>query len=374
MEFLIQIVIIALSPWVLNKYLAGRKISTILSPVVMAYLIGIIIATFNLIPLNEQVNKYASEVSIMVAIPLLLFNADIMGFLKQSKKAILSFIIAVSAAVFSSSLSAFFYKNDIDNAWQQAGMLIGVLTGGTANMQAVSVAIKGEDLFVILNASEIFWGGILLLILTSFAHTALGKFLPQYVYKDEEHGNFDDVALTNYKQMFIGIGISILIVVMVMTTVYFFFGGLDNSNMIIILLTSLGVTASFSENIRKLESSFIAAEYLLLVFCVSAGMRTDFVELVNTGGNVVLFAGFAMGLMVVLFLIFSRIAKIDRDTTIMMITATIYGPAFIGQIAKVINNKEIIILGMACGIMGYVVGNYLGIGMSYLLESYLNTG
>lgn len=374
MRYILQLLVIFVSPWILNKYFSHTKVSRVLSPVVLAYLIGILIAMFNPIPLSETVSKYASELSIMLAIPLLLFNADIMGFLRQAKGPLLSFCFAIFTAIFCSSIAAFIFRNHIIQSWDQAGMLIGVLTGGTANMQAVAVGIKAEELFIVLNAAEIFWGGILLLILTSFAHPLLGKFLPEYEITDREHGSFDDVPLAlNYGNMFAGVGLGLVIVLISLGSVAGIFGNLDRSNLIIIFLTTLGVLASFNKKVRSLESSFVVAEYLLLVFCVAAGMRTDFLGLIETGGNVVVFAGFTMIFMVILFVFLSWLAKIDRDTTIMMITATIYGPAFIGQIAKVINNRQIIFMGMACGIMGYVVGNYAGMGMSYLLEHWIST-
>ncbi|MBW2053717.1 MAG: DUF819 family protein, partial [Deltaproteobacteria bacterium] len=38
-------------------------------------------------------------------------------------------------------------------------------------------------------------------------------------------------------------------------------------------------------------------------------------------------------------------------------------------VATVLKNKEIILSGLTAGILGYVVGNYLGIAFSYLLKT-----
>ena len=53
-------------------------------------------------------------------------------------------------------------------------------------------------------------------------------------------------------------------------------------------------------------------------------------------------------------------------------TAALYGPAFIGQIATILGNKRIIIAGIATGIIGYAIGNYLGLSVTYLLKSFLS--
>jgi len=53
----------------------------------------------------------------------------------------------------------------------------------------------------------------------------------------------------------------------------------------------------------------------------------------------------------------------------MMITSTagVFGPAFIMPVARALRNDEIVLPGILCGILGYAIGNYLGIGIGKLL-------
>ena len=60
--------------------------------------------------------------------------------------------------------------------------------------------------------------------------------------------------------------------------------------------------------------------------------------------------------------------RIDRDTVLITSTASIFGPAFVGQIAQVLGNRHIVFGGMATGLVGYAIGNYLGIGVAYLVN------
>ena len=70
---------------------------------------------------------------------------------------------------------------------------------------------------------------------------------------------------------------------------------------------------------------------------------------------------------VILHLLLARIARIDADTAIITSTAGIYGPAFIVPTANALNNRQVVLPGLICGILGYAVGNYLGIGVALLL-------
>ncbi|GLR16440.1 DUF819 family protein [Portibacter lacus] len=373
MIYIPQILIICFVPWILNKYLKGSKVGNLLSPVVLAYVVGILTSMFSLVPLSEAINKNFSEISIMIAIPLLLFSAEIKAWFKHAGPTVLSFIFAIIAAMLSTGFFAFIFNDKLDEVWHQSGMLTGVFTGGTANMQAVGLALGvSEETFVILNAAEILWGGLYLLFITSFAHKLFGTFLPDYKY-DESKSNetFASVAV-NHKARAIAVLLSLAVVGITVGLAFLFFGGLSNTTFIILVLTSLSVGASFYKPIRTLEGSFEAGDYMLLVFCVAIGMRSDFAELINTGGNVILFTGGCFIFTVLIHLGLSRIFKIDRDTTLITSTAALYGPAFIGQIASVMKNRQIVFAGMATGLVGYAVGNYLGISLSYLLESWLS--
>jgi uncharacterized membrane protein len=66
-------------------------------------------------------------------------------------------------------------------------------------------------------------------------------------------------------------------------------------------------------------------------------------------------------------ILLSRILKIDADTTIITSTAMIFSPPFVPVVAGALKNKEIIISGITVGLIGYALGNYLGITISLVL-------
>lgn len=375
LQYIPQILIICLLPAIFKRFVSGTKVGNILSPVVLAYTVGILLTMVDFIPLDPGISINFSQVSIMIAIPLLLFSADIKGWLSHAKATVLSFVLAIVAALVSTVLFAFLYNNQISEVWNHSGMLLGVFTGGTANMQAVGIGLGVEnEAFALLNTVEIIWGGILLIFLTSIAHRIYGLFLPDYEYGTNKEKEIVGGDERQWKDIMIAIGLSILIAGTTVGLTFLIFGGMNEKNLsfTILVLTALSVAASFYGPIRRLRGSFEAGDYLILVFCVAIGMRSDFSEMMNSGGSLFLFTGGCMMLTVGLHLFLSWIFKIDRDTTIITSTASIYGPAFIGQLASAIKNKEIVFAGMATGLVGYAVGNVLGIGVGRILMQILS--
>ena len=374
LEFLPQILLICIGPAILMWALKDRKIGKVLSPVVMAYAVGIASVTFGLMPLNPIISKYFSELSIMLAIPLLLFSADILGWFRHARSTVLSFVFAIISAALSCIIAAYLFRDKIDLIWDYAAMLTGVYTGGTANMQAVGIAIGAdEDSFALINSVEIVCGGIYLLFLTSFAPLLFGKVLPAY----ESDGNTSEIdddpveIKKDWKSMVQATLLAIVILGVTLGLATALYGGLTNTTFIILSLTTLSVIASFSTKIRALRGSFEVGDYLLLMFCVAVGMRSDFGNIVEQGGVLLAFTALSWLLAIGFHLILSIIFRIDRDTTLITSTAALYGPAFIGQIASVLKNRDVVFAGIATGLVGYAIGNYLGISMHYLLEKWL---
>ena len=63
----------------------------------------------------------------------------------------------------------------------------------------------------------------------------------------------------------------------------------------------------------------------------------------------------------------SKIFKIDADTMIISSTSLINSPPFVPLIATAMRNKSVIVTGMSVGLIGYAIGNYLGVTISYIL-------
>lgn len=368
----IQIAIITITPWLLIHFVGGKKIAKIASPVVLAYVTGILVRMTNVIPLHAVTTDYFIKGTILLAIPLLLFNADIAAWLKHAKSTVLSFVFCIIAALISATIFAFVFNVHVDKIWEKSGMLVGIFTGGTANLFAVGAGINADPASIgLLNATEIIWGGLYLIFLTSILPKVYGMILPTYQKETEEEYEEISIQKINWKETGIAILLSIGVIAATLGLNVLLVGSITNNTLIILLLTSISVIFSFVPKVRKLRGSFEAGDYLLLIFCVAIGLTFDLKMLIESGLHLFLYTGAVMLTAIGIHLLLSKIFKIDRDTTIITSTAAIYGPAFIGQVAQVLQNREVILAGISTGLIGYAVGNFLGISLSGILHQLL---
>lgn len=325
-------------------------------------------------------------IAIPIAIPLLLFSLDIRKWLKLVKGAFLSLILALVSLIIVVFAGYYMFRSHIDESSIVAGMLVGVYTGGTVNLAAIGDALNvSSNTYILTHTYDLIIGTVALLFLMTVAQRLFHTFLPKFgiVHKAEnlmqleqensDMENFDQLfQRRNLRDMLKGFGIAVLI--------FAIGGGLsllfpkpNDSVVAILVITTLGLVASMVKPINRLKNSFPLGMYLIIVFSLVIS------SLANLSNMIVNFEETMYLFFYVLFVVFgsmavhvglSRIFKVDADTTIIAITALTYSPPFVPTVAGAIKNRNVIISGLAIGILGYAFGSYLGIFVGKLLGGY----
>jgi uncharacterized membrane protein len=373
---LIQIVFVLLFPAFTIALCRWSKIFKFISPIIICYLAGIIAGNTIKTALNKEMLTSIYELSVCLAIPILLFSSNFIKWLEHSRTTFLSFFLAVVAVVLGSILTFYIFRHDIPGANKISGMLIGVYTGGTPNMSAIGLALKvKEEVFLLLNSADIFFSAIYFILLITVAKKFLGLFLPAYKGYESPGSEVADNAggsvTISIKQRALTVFISIILSAAILGVAFaisFLFKGEVVTPIIILVITTLGIAFSFSKKVRSLKGTFDTAEYLLLIFAVAIGTLADFRELLDSSSAIFYYLATMLGFSISLHIILGSIFRIDTDTLIITSTAGIFGPAFIGPVANAIRNKQVIVPGITMGLLGYAIGNYLGIAVAWLLK------
>ncbi len=352
----------------------GAKRSKILrglGPVVLCYIFGILLVNVFRFPIHKPESILFTQYTVALAIPLLLFSTDFLHWFRHAKNAALSITIAFGSVLIFSSIGAFLFSNKIEDPEKIAGMLVGVYTGGTPNMSAIGLALSvKEETFVLINAVDLIFGAFYLIFLMSVAQKVLGKFLPSS-RKNKEASEYIATEAAAKKisiqSILLVTGLSALLIALSISLSFLLFREMKIA-LVILLITTLSIASSFSERVRTLPHSFDTGQYILLMFCVAIGTLVNINELLVASPNIFLFVGLTMFGTIILHYFLAAIFKIDVDTVLITSTGAIYGPAFVGPIAGVLKNREAVVTGLSAGLLGYALGNYLGMGLAMLLK------
>ncbi len=373
-NLIVPVLLVAGLPFLVTQFEKKFKLIEWLSPVVCCYILGILLGNQNFFKWDVSLARSFSEVSVMMALPMLLLATDFIGWFKLAKTTIISFLALIVCVVIVSIGAGFLFQDYDPEVWKMAGMLTGVYVGGTANLTTIGKILEiREDAFITLNAIDLALGGFYLLIIMSVGVKLLTKLLKPFNHEGEEDFEADLIGweqrsfLKKCKNCLILIVLSGVAVGLSLFLSRILTGG-ESAGVIIMGLTVIALSLSFIPKIRHFEGSEVCGQYFLLIFCFSVGSMANVEELFVgklwyfTFCTTVMFGSIFLHFICCFFL------KIDRDTAIITNIAGIFGPAFVAPMGQVLKNRAILVSGVTTGLFGIAVANFVGLFVSYCLK------
>lgn len=385
MIFIVPFLIIRFSNLALTKW-----IGTIGTAYFFGILVALIIFALNKIgidfSLNSDVGEIGSHAAIAIAIPLLLFSANLLEAKKLSKTVLLSFASLIVSAIIITSLAFYIYGRTITNGAQLSSMAIALYTGGTPNLNALANIYRLQaEVIGVANLSDMVIGAVFYLFLLILCKPLLSKFLKSdntvYSKNTIEIENVDKLNLKefviNYKllmTMLLAFIIS-LIGAIVGIVIWIALGSIEGTMIdvlvpsLMITVTILGIVGSFNQKIRETKGMSLVGQYFILVFSFALASSLDFSKLEGLFGRILILYGTITVGIFILHTIISYFLKIDADCTMITLTAGVYGPAFVPAITKQIKNDSLTAPGLIIGSIGYAIGTFLGLllGVIFLI-------
>jgi len=353
-----------------------------LGPVVICYAVGLLIGNTGI--LWEGVFEYqeiVNTIAIPLAIPLLLFSMNFRKWIKMAGKTFLSMILGLVSVFFMVIPGYFMFRDQLPEMWKISGMAVGLYSGGTPNLASIKLALDVDpDIYLLTHTYDLITGAILLFILMTFGQKFFLLFMRPYKSVSDNTDMKDQAKqfeeYQSYKgffkkdtllPLFGSLGLAILIFAIA--------GGLSllvdkSSQMIVVILsiTTLGILASHIPKVNKVKKSFQLGMYFILVFCVVVSSQADISMFTNVNTPLLIFVVMCVYGSLLVHALLSMIFKVDADNMIIISVALSMSPPFVPVIAAALKNKEIILSGLFVGIIGYALGNYLGVAFAYLLH------
>ncbi|MCG8531106.1 MAG: DUF819 family protein [Desulfovibrionales bacterium] len=361
--------------------------------VFICYVLGACLGNIGLLPQGAaDLQDNLSAATVALALPLLLFPMDVGAWGKSAGKAMVSMAGAFTLITAVSSAGCLILSDQLPQAWKLAGLTIGVYTGGTPNMAAIRTALDVDpSLYITLHTYDIIITLFYLVFCLTIAQKVFNRFLPPYrarcIPRDKimddgptiqgaaaAREDMDSFSHMLTPKTFKGIGAALILSCAILGTAL----GLSTlapahqaTAVTILAITTLGIGASFIPRIRAIPKTFQAGMYLILCFCIVVGSMARIQDLATINWALAAYLCLCIGGTFILHALFCRLMSIDTDTFIITSVAAICSPPFVPVVAAAMKNKEIILSGLTTGIIGYAVGNYLGIGVAHVLKTFI---
>lgn len=356
------------------------------SPMTVLYLIGLAVA--NLLPtddgifsLNTATNTLFSNLAVPLAIPLMLMGCDMNNW--QIGKAFKVFLSGLLSVLIVTVAGYFIFRSSYSNPKgfaQVCAVATGIYTGGIPNMGAIKQAVgMPHQTYLYITSYDLIVTGLYLVFVIFFGKKVFRTLLGSGKIKSSNAGtqtkNDDESVKVNpfdhehLKTSLLAIAITLAIAaISYAVSLIASRDGSPNMTVLILLLTTLAIAASFLPPMRKQQHSFDLGLYCVYVFCLAIASACNVREMDIAGSLPILYyLGFIILGSLILQILFAKLLKIDGDSVMVCSVALINSPPFVPLAAALLNNKDIVILGITIGLLGYMLGNYLGIGLYHLL-------
>ena len=366
--------------------------------ILLLYIVGILLSNLVVFPLGlgdslKGIQDALTSVTILLAFPMILFGCDFKNW--KLKKAIIALCIGLVSVVVVDVIGFYIFNDNQTGFEKIAGLLVGVYTGGTPNLASLKIALDvNAETYIFVHTFDMIISFFYLVFLMSVGIKVFRFFLSHKVTKSQscqdsseqcrdvtpEASKNNDVTpvASAYSGIFTkkhftktlgALGLAILIIGVGMGISLLISGKVDNMLVLILTMTTLSIAASFLPFVRKMEKSYDAGMYLVLIFSLVVASMVDITAIdYRAGANIIAYIAFVIFCSLILSIMLSKIFKVDSDTMVITSVALINSPLFVPMIAESMKNKKVIITGITVGVIGYAVGNYLGIIVTQLLR------
>jgi len=304
---------------------------------------------------------------------LMLLQTDIRKILKLGKKILLTFFLAS----FSISLGfiimfAILHNFFEDGAWKAFGALSGSWMGGTGNMVAIQSALNLPDssmgyVLLIDSIDYAIWVMILLSLVPFASHfnqwtkansSVLDTLTKKLDVKEKISIDFPSIF------MLLGLALMVSLFSQEIATLLPTTSFLTKTTWVVISATIIGILFGMTPLSRHSSASVLANIMLYLIVALIAS-RANFSEL--TQAPIYIMAGFMIiSIHGAIMVIFAKLFKLDLFSLGVASLANIGGVASAPILAGAYH-KALIPVGVLMAMMGYIIGTFMGLGVSKLL-------
>ncbi len=314
---------------------------------------------------------------IPISIPMLLFSSNIVKIIKESGKLLVAYIIGAIGVVLGCFLAFWFIDLGPDSG-RTAGVIAATLIGGSVNFIASAEILN-------FSTNPLFTATIAVDNLVSNMYTLFLFLVPSLAFLTrffvKSSNNNSEVRQPEKTEKVFPISFERIAVTVFIAAVIAGLGKLiapllqdwmnTPLNLSILIITILSVLAAnlFPKALKHLEdTAFSIGLWLMYMFLAVIGAATNLTQIFSIGPAVL---GFYLTIMIfhfILLVALAKVFKLDKYEVIVSSAANIMGPSVAAPMAASMGQKKLVTPGILVGILGYIIGTFIGVSIALFLS------
>ena len=353
-----------------ERFSWGRKYSGVTLLITAA----IVLANLRIIPTSAPVYDAVWDLLVPIAIPLLLFQADLKRVFRESGPTLIAFIIGTIGVVAGTLVGVSLFDLGPDEA-ELAGIFTGTYIGGGLNFFAVSEAagMQGHSALAAAVAADNVITNLHFLIIIFVPGIAwmAARFPTHHMdnaraFTLDEDGPVHQVDRLDLAGLVLALAIAFALAAA--GSALAALAGKPEFSILVVTALALLMATAMPQQVARLSGHQEAGNVLMFVFLASLGASADIWELIEIAPVLFVFATVIVSVHLVVLFIAGKLCRLDLAELLMASAVCIGGPASAPALASAKGWRDLLIPGVLAGSFGYAVGSYIGIGVISWLD------
>lgn len=376
--FAVIVAAAALGIWSEHKKWLGKVSGILVTMVLMS-----ILSMTGVVPVASN-PKFKIEVYdlifsyfIPLSIPLMLMGSNVVRIIREGGKLLAAFLLGALGVVIGSFIAFYFIDLGADSG-NAAGVIAATLIGGSMNFIATGEILNfsTHPLFSATIAVDNFAANAYILML--FAIPSF-KFLAGFFMKPKIE-NLETTVISQNEESYPitieRIALSMLVAALVAgvgslisPAIQYLFSSKMSMNILIITVLSVLIANILPKKLKKLEdTAFAIGLWMMYIFLAAIGASTNLSDMLHVGPAVLGFYLVILFFHLLFMVSLAKIFKLDVYEVIIASAANVMGPSVAAPMAASLGQKKLITPGILIGILGYVIGTFIGVSIAAMLS------
>jgi uncharacterized membrane protein len=377
--FLVLALVVFVSVKLEERYKLFRSLGSAL----VGILFGMLLSNLGVLPGNSSTYQFLMGPGVSLGIAFILLSVDVKTVLQAGPKMLAAFGLGALGTATGALTGALMFSGMVgDETWKLAGQFTGTYTGGGVNFAAVGQALgTSPDLFAAATAADVIvtamWMATCLMVPVLLGRPKQGgaevKSAPSAPLKDGEEQTLEHALHSTGKAMTLGDTAALVVVAFGAVWAAGYLETLVPQIREVLWLTTIVLVVAQIPAVKALSGGALFGNYLVLLFLASNGARSVIANIISVGPAVFYYALAVLTVHGLVIFGLGRLAKIDVATLAVASQANVGGPASAMALAGARGYGDRLVPGVAVGLLGYAVGNYVGLGVAAIASRLLGT-
>lgn len=348
-----------------ERFAWGRKYSGVMLLIAAA----IALSNLKIIPTAAPAYDAVWNYLVPIAIPLLLFEADLKRIVREAGPTLIAFIIGSGAVVAGVVVGVAVLDLGTFEA-ELAGIFTGTYIGGGLNFAAVAEATgmqEGSVLSAAVAADNVVTNlHFLLIVFLPGIAWIVQRYPSQHIRQAIETGADVRVDVHKVRELDVAglmFAISLAFILAAAGEVLATLLGRPQFAILVTTALTLAVATFLPQLVRKLSGHGEAGTVMMFIFLASVGATADIWQLIEIGPVLFVFASIIIIVHLAILFPVARLLRIDLAEVAMASAVCIGGPSSAAALASAKGWKGLLIPGVLAGSLGYAIGSFIGVSV-----------